>query len=411
MPVYRYKARNRDHYIITDIMEAVDKGDCVRKLKINDMVPLDVTEIKLASFLKGKDIVLTSGVSKQDLVFFLSQFYNLLNAGLSIIESLKIIIDQSSNKYLKRYLIKVLQDIRNGSSLYGAMSRQKKVFPKLLIEMVRVGEVIGNLPKIILDLHNYYQKQTKTTSDIKSALTYPIFLILTTITVTTFLLLAVIPEFQKNFAQMGRELPFLTRFVLSFSNFLQTKFLYLLLVTFLIFIISFLYNRKENGKRFFGKLLLKLPIFGEISRKGNLIRIARTYSTLLNNSVNAVEGLEITKNILNNQIYKDVIDKALINIQNGIPIHKAFEKHWAIDPVFVSMLTIGEETASIPELLSSIAEYYDNEMNLTIERLKKLMEPIMIVILAIVVGTIVLAILIPMLDMMDGGLVKIFKIY
>ena len=401
MLVYRYKARNRDHYIVSDIIEAVDKGDCVRKLKINDMVPLDVTEIKLASFLKGKDITLTSGVSKQDLVFFLSQFYNLLHAGLSMIESLKIIIDQTNNKYLKKYLIKVLQDIRNGSSLYGAMARQKRVFPKLLVEMIRVGEVIGNLPKVVLNLHDYYQKQTKTSSDIKSALTYPIFLLIATIVVTAFLLITVVPQFQKNFAELGKELPLITRWVLSFSHFMQTKFIFVLLGILLIIIIALVYNQKREGKLFFSTVALKIPIFGQISRKGNLIKIARTYSTLLDNSVNAIEGLEITKNIISNQVYIDVIDKALINVQNGIPLSKAFEKHWAIDPVFSSMLAIGEESATLDEMLSSIAEYYDNEMELTVERLKKMMEPIMIVILAVIVGTIVLAIMLPMFDMMD----------
>ena len=401
MPVYRYKARNRDHYIVSDIIEAVDKGDCVRKLKINDMVPLDVTEIKLASFLKGKDIPLTSGVSKQDLVFFLSQFYNLLHDGLSMIESLKIIIDQTNNKYLKKYLIKVLQDIRNGSSLYGAMARQKRVFPKLLVEMIRVGEVIGNLPKVVLNLHDYYQKQTKTSSDIKSALTYPIFLLIATIVVTAFLLITVVPQFQKNFAELGKELPLITRWVLSFSHFMQTKFIFVLLGILLIIIIALVYNQKREGKLFFSTVALKIPIFGQISRKGNLIKIARTYSTLLDNSVNAIEGLEITKNIISNQVYIDVIDKALINVQNGIPLSKAFEKHWAIDPVFSSMLAIGEESATLDEMLSSIAEYYDNEMELTVERLKKMMEPIMIVILAVIVGTIVLAIMLPMFDMMD----------
>ena len=188
------------------------------------------------------------------------------------------------------------------------MARQNN-FPKLLVEMIRVGEVIGNLPKIVLDLHNYYQKQTRTISDIKSALTYPIFLIFTTIVVTLIMMFTVVPEFQSNFAQMGRELPVITRFVISISSFFQTNFLYIILSVLLLFFMGILYNRNIKGKRFFGKLILKLPIFGNIARKSNLIHIARTYSTLLNNSVNAIEGLEITKNIINNQIYIDIIDR------------------------------------------------------------------------------------------------------
>ncbi|HEY8364799.1 MAG TPA: type II secretion system F family protein [Haloplasmataceae bacterium] len=403
MPIYRYRARNRDHYIVNDIMEAIDRGDCVRKLKLNNMVPIEVSEIKLATFIKGKDITLTSGVKKQDLVFFLSQFYNLLHAGLSIIESLKIIIDQTSNKYLKKYLIKVLQDIRNGSSLYGALARQKKVFPRLLVEMIRVGEVIGNLQTVVYDLYIYYQKQLKTTNEIKSALMYPIFLLIMTFVVSAILLLTVVPQFQSTFAQMGKELPFATRLILNFSHFLQTKFIYVILVIILIFTLGFLFYRKKEGKMFFSKLILRLPIVGQIVRKGNLIKIAQSYSTLLHNSVNAIEGLEVTRNILTNQVYIEILDKALLNIQNGIPMSAAFEKHWAVDPVFASMLTVGEESASVDEMLSSIAEYYENEMELTVQSLKKLMEPVIIVIMAVIVGIIVLSILLPMFEMMDGG--------
>jgi len=404
MPFYRYKARNRDNYVVSDIMEAVDKGDCVRKLKRNDMVPLDVTEIKITSFMKGKEITLTSGVSKQDLVFFLSQFYNLLNSGLGIIDSLKIIIEQTQNKYLKKYLIKILQDIRNGGSLYSAMARQKRVFPKLLVEMIRVGEVIGNLKKVVKDLHAYYQKQTKTNNEIKAALMYPIFLFVATITVTTFLLITVVPQFESTFSEMGKELPAITRFVLYLSNFLQTKYIFVILVISLFTILAILYNRSKEGKMFYSKLILKIPIFGSISKKGNLIKIARTYSTLLDNSVNAIEGLEVTKNILSNQVYIEILDKALLNIQNGIPISKAFDKQWSVEPVFSSMMAIGEETATLDEMLGSIADYYDNEMDMTIEKLKKMMEPLMIMILAGIVGTIVISIMLPMFGMMDGGL-------
>ncbi len=261
MPFYRYKARNRDKYIVSDIMEAIDKGDCVRRLKKNDMVPMEVLEIRMTSFLKGKEITITSGVSKQDIVFFLSQFYNLLKSGLGMIDCLKIIIDQTTNKYLKKYLIKILQDIRNGSTLYKAMSRQHKIFPKLLIEMIRVGEVIGNLKEVIFDLHAYYKKQAKTSSEVKSALMYPIFLLIATVGVTIFLLIAVVPQFQTTFAQMGKQLPAVTRFVLFMSKFIQTKFIYVLLVIGLITTSALMYNRKPEGKMFFSKLALKNPDF------------------------------------------------------------------------------------------------------------------------------------------------------
>ncbi len=404
MPFYKYKAKNRDKYVVSDIIEAVDKGDAVRKLKRNDMVPIDVVEIRITKLMQGKEIIITSGVSKQDLVFFLSQLYNLLNSGLILLDCFKIIIDQTSNKYLQKYLIKILQDLRNGSTLYRAMARQKRAFPKLMVEMIRVGEVIGKLKEVVKDLHIYYEKQNTTTSEIKSALMYPIFLLIATFAVTTFLMITVVPQFQETFADMGKDLPAITRFVLAFSGFFEKNMLMLLFTTLLFTIIGVLYNRNKKGKMFYSKFTLRVPVFGEINRKGNLIKVARTYATLLNNSVNAIEGLEITKNIITNQVYIEIIDKALLNVQNGVAISRAFSKHWAVDPVFSSMMAIGEETATLGEMLNSIANYYDNEMDISIEKLKKLMEPLMILILATIVGTIVLAIMIPLLSMMDGGI-------
>jgi len=403
MPYFRYKARNRDAYIVTDIMEAPDKSEVVRRIKNNNMVPLDVIELKLTSLLKGKEINITSGVSRQDLVFFLSQFYNLLHSGLSIIESLKIIIDQTQNKYLKKYLINILQDIRNGSPLHKALARQKKVFPKLMVEMVKVGEMIGKIEDVIYDMYIYYKKQLKTTNDIKGAMMYPIFMFVATIGVTIFLLTFVVPTFQSTFAEMGKELPAITQFILNVADFVKTKLIYVVLVLVLFITVALMFNRTDKGRMFYSKLALKLPLIKGIYRKGNLIRIASTYSTLLSNSVNAVEGLDITKEILTNRVFIDILDKASTNIQNGIPISKAFEKHWAVDPVFASMVAIGEETATLGVMLKNISEYYDAEMEVTVQRLKKFMEPIVLIILASIVGTILLAVMIPMFSMMETG--------
>lgn len=403
MPYFRYKARNRDAYIVTDIMEAPDKSEVVRRIKNNNMVPLDVIELKLTSLLKGKEINITSGVSRQDLVFFLSQFYNLLHSGLSIIESLKIIIDQTQNKYLKKYLINILQDIRNGSPLHKALARQKKVFPKLMVEMVKVGEMIGKIEDVIYDMYIYYKKQLKTTNDIKGAMMYPIFMFVATIGVTIFLLTFVVPTFQSTFAEMGQDLPGVTQFILNVADFVKTKLIYVVLVIVLFITLALMYNRTDKGRMFYSNLALKLPLIKGIYRKGNLIRIASTYSTLLSNSVNAVEGLDITKEILTNRVFIDILDKASTNIQNGIPISKAFEKHWAVDPVFASMVAIGEETATLGVMLKNISEYYDAEMEVTVQRLKKFMEPIVLIILASIVGTILLAVMIPMFSMMETG--------
>lgn len=403
MKVYRYKARNRESNIVNDILEAIDKGDAVRKLKRLDLVPIEINELRMSKLNNSLNITLTSGVSKKDLIFFLSQLYNLLHAGLGIIESLKIIIDQTTNKYLKKYLVVMLQDIRNGSSLYDAMYRQKKVFPKLMIEMIKVGESIGNLEEVVYDLHIYYEKQLKTINDIKSAMIYPLFLLVATIAVTIFLLVTVIPEIQGTIEASGAKLPLATRIVLNTSSFLQNYFFYLMFMILIIIIGLILYNRTDKGKDFYSKIALKAPIFGKINRKGNLVKISRTYSTLLKNKVNAIESLEIVRNILSNQIYKKIVDKSIVNISNGIPFSKAYEKNKYIDPVFSSMLAIGEETATLDEMLESVSEYYDAEMDAQVNTLKKMLEPIMIVVLVAIVGTIVLAVMLPMLTMLEGG--------
>jgi type IV pilus assembly protein PilC len=400
MRVFRYKARNREDLVINDIIEAVDKGDAVRKLKNNSLVPLELDELKVSKLGQGLNITLTSGISKKDLVFFLSQLYNLLHAGLGIIDCLKIIIDQTQNKYLKKYLVDMLQDIRNGSSLYDAMLEQKKAFPKLMIEMVKVGEAIGNLEQVIKDLHVYYEKQMKTASDIKGAMMYPVILLVATVAVTVFLMIAVIPQIQSSLESSGQELPAATKIVIATSEFLQSSWLPFFSAVAVIVIGLILFNKTEQGSQIYSKIAINVPIFGKVNRKANLVRISRTFSTLLTNKVNAVEALTITKNTLNNKVFIEIVEKSQINLENGIPLSKAYEKQKVIDPVFVSMLMIGEETATMEEMLGSLAEYYDSEMETQVTTLKKLMEPLMIMILTMVVGVIILAIMTPMFNMM-----------
>jgi type IV pilus assembly protein PilC len=400
MKVFRYKARNRENFVVNDIIEAVDKGDAVRKLKNNSLVPLELSELKVSKLGEGLNISLTSGISKKDLVFFLSQLYNLLHAGLGIIDALKIIIDQTQNKYLKKYLVDMLQDIRNGSSLYDAMVEQKKAFPKLMIEMIKVGEAIGNLEQVTKDLHMYYEKQMKTAQDIKGAMMYPVILLIATVAVTTFLMIAVIPQIQSSLESSGQELPAATKMVIATSEFLQNHSIPFFSAVLVVIIGLILFNKTEQGSQIYSKIAINVPIFGKVNRKGNLVRISRTFSTLLKNKVNAVEALTITKNTLNNKVFIEIVEKSQINLENGIPLSKAYEKQKVIDPVFVSMLQIGEETATMEEMLESLAEYYDTEMETQVNTLKKLMEPVMIMILTMVVGVIILAIMTPMFNMM-----------
>lgn len=398
--MFRYKARNRENHFITDLIEAIDKGDAVRKLKKNELIPLEVEEIKVSKIGEGLNITLTSGISKKELVFFLSQLYNLLHAGLSIIDSLKIIIDQTKNKYLRKYLIDVLQDIRNGHSFYEALKNQKNAFPKLMVEMVRVGEAIGNLEEIIHDLHIYYEKQMKNASDIKGAMMYPVILLFATIGVTIFLMISVIPQISSSLESSGVALPLATRVVINVSEFLQKNVVYVIVGIILITISLFVFGKTKNGKEVYSKIAINVPIFGKVNRKSNLVRISSTLSTLLKNKVNAIEAIDITNNIVTNTEFKKIVEKSKVNLENGIPLSKAYENQKIIDPVFVSMITIGEETATLDEMLKSLSEYYDAEMEVTVAALKKLMEPLMIVILVFVVGVIILAVMTPMFSML-----------
>lgn len=395
MKFFKYRAKNFENEVIIDIIEADDKADAIRKLKNNLLIPLELKEIKVNRISKFLQMTVTSGVSKRDLVFFLSQLYNLLNAGLGIIDSLKIIIDQTTNKYLRGYVANMLQDIRNGSSLYEAMKNCGKAFPRLMVEMVRVGEAIGNLKEIVHDLYRYYEKQLKNESDIKAALTYPIIIFVSTILVAIFLLTSVIPIIQASLEALGQELPLPTRIVIGVSNFLIDHGMVLMIAVILLMILLSLYHRTPKGKRVFSTLAIHLPIFGPLIRKSNLVRLSSTLSTLLRNRVNAIKALEITSNVIGNVRYKEIIDRSQTYLENGIPISKAFEKEKIIDPVFVSMMRIGEEAATLDEMLGNLATYYDTEMDMTIAQFKKLIEPIMTVFLVIIVGTILLAILLP----------------
>ncbi|ERJ13802.1 type II secretion system F family protein [Haloplasma contractile] len=403
LPFYRYRASSKDIYEVSDVIEAYSRKEAINRLKKLDLTPIEVEQLRFAFLYKDLELSLGSKISRKDLVFFLSQLSKLLHAGVGVMESFRIIVEQTTNKNLQKVLLKILHSLRNGTSLYLSMLEHRKVFPNLLVEMIRIGEATGELTPVIDDLETYYTKQTKTSNEIRSAMLYPIVLLVVTVAVTIFLMIVVVPQFQKTFESAGQELPMITKFVLEVSAFFKTSGLLVGLGLAAVAVLINMYKKTEKGHRFFSKFALKVPIFGNINKNGNIIRLSRSLATLINNSVNAIESIQITRNIITNDVYQDVLDKSLYNIQNGIPISAAFSDQWAVDPVFARMLSIGEETATLGEMMNSLAEYYDREMDSQVERLKTLLEPLMIIFLALIVGTIVLSIMIPMYGLMDSG--------
>lgn len=403
MPLFKYKAVNKDKYTVNGQIEAFNKKDAIHKIKEQNLLPFDLQEVRVSFLQKDINIQIGNPIKLQDKIFFLSQFSNLLKAGLGIVDALKIIIDQTTNKHLEKILIDVLSEIRNGNTLYVAFSKYPKEFPKLILEMIKVGELTNTLDKILDQLRVYYEKQYVTSREIKSAMSYPMFLLVASTLVSVILLTFVVPQFQKTFQSAGLELPAITKFVLSTSYFLQNYILHILVGIVLISLSVYIFSKKTYGQKFFSKAYLKIPVLGDVNKKGNLVKISRTLGSLITNHAEVIESLNITKNILTNTVYADIVDKSITYVENGVPLNAAFSDHWAVEPVFSSMLAIGEETASLGTMLNKLADYYDTELEVKVQRLKTMLEPVMVIFLAVIVGTIVLAIMVPMFKMLESG--------
>ncbi|MBX0358874.1 type II secretion system F family protein [Halobacillus sp. Nhm2S1] len=399
MPYYSYQGRSLLGKAQKGRLRANSRKEAVLSLKEQGIT---ISEIKEIDSIFLKDIQIGSPVKPKDFVIYLRQFSTLMRAGISLLESTKILAKQSNSRALSEALYDISDQLESGRAFSEAAASHSKIFSNLFINMVRAGEVGGNLDDILERLAVYYEKQYDTRQKIISALTYPLVVGLIAVGIVIFLLTFVVPRFASMFDTMGGELPWITQLTLSMSQFFQSFWYLVILIPVVLFIaFKLLVDRNPKLQYTLDVLKLKIPVFGPLIQKAALVRMTSTLSSLMNSSVPILKSLQVTQNVVENKVVERAIMNSYKSLEKGNNLSDPLREYPIFPPLVIQMMAVGEETGSLDYMLSKVAEFYESELEYTTDRLKTLIEPLMILVLALVVGGIVAAIAVPMFSIFD----------
>ncbi|NFN94148.1 type II secretion system F family protein [Clostridium botulinum] len=395
MPNFKYRAMNTDGEKIHGNHEADSKGEVIEFISSNGYYPLMVEEIIESKQIEFK---FNNKVKLKDLSIFCRQFYTMLDAGVPILTCLNILTSQTTNAKLKETLKEVEDDVEKGGVLSNAMRKHTEVFPGLLVSLVSAGEASGNLDSIMLRMANHYEKENKVSNKVRNAMIYPIILGLVAITAVVFILTYVMPTFTDLFIESGLNLPWSTKFLLWSSASLKAHWFMILLAIVGIIIAIKYYLKTEQGSIAASKLKLKLPVIRRLNEMIIVSRFTRTLSTLLSSGLPLVQALDIVIGVIDNKIAEDAILKVKEKVVRGESLNSSLRETEIFPQMLYSMIKIGEETGSLDDILNKTADFYDEELESTIQTTVALMEPALIVIMGVIIGFIIISIMIPMFD-------------
>lgn len=396
--IYKYKAISQKGEIIEGFFEGYKESDILAMLKGNNYLPIKIEK----DIGKSAKIDLFSPkIKKKDLAIFCRQFYTMIDAGIGIVKSIDILEKQTENKTLVKALGILHEDVQKGFTLSEAMKTHLRVFPSLLINMVEAGEFSGNLDIIMERMALHYEKESKLENKIKSALNYPILLAFISIMVIIFLLVVVMPTFIGLFESNGQALPKSTQILLTISNNL-TEFWYIFILGILGGLFGFITFKKTNsGKLLLDDIKLKTPIIKNMHIKIITSRFTRTLSILVSSGMPLLESIRMVGKVVGNKVVQDKLEIAVEDIRKGSTLSKSIRKMEVFPPMVDSMIKIGEESGSLGDILYKTADFYDEEVEIGLQKMTTLMEPLMIVFMALIVGFIVISMALPMIDIVN----------
>ncbi|MBQ9119275.1 MAG: type II secretion system F family protein [Lachnospiraceae bacterium] len=402
MPQYTYIAVTPQGKEKKGKIDASDEAKAKAILKKDGMVLLSLSE---ASMLE-KDINITIGnpVKARDLGVFCRQFQSILNAGVTIIEALRMLGEQTENKAFAKAILETAAHVGKGETLADAMRQNPKIFPAILINMVEAGEASGSMDTSFARMATHFEKTAKTQAMIRKAMIYPVVLMLVAVVVVIIMSVVVFPKFSTMFESMGSELPGITKMVMGLSDFLVESWYILLLVVVLLVVVLKVFQTTPAGKHVFGWLAMKAPVFGKMNVKSASANFARTLSTLVSSGMSISEALEITARSMGNIWYQEALEKAKLEVEQGVGLSVALKACELFPPMVYQMLNIGESTGNVETMLDKVAEYYEEEVEMQTQGLSAAMEPMIIVVMGVIVAVLVLAMYMPMIQMYgDAG--------
>ncbi len=400
---FEYKVRDQAGKVKTGKLEAETQSQVANKLKGMGYAPLSITEaggggmsreIKIPGMGKKK-------VKLKDLAVFSRQFATMINSGLSLLRALSILTEQTENKELARILGEVRNDIETGSSLSVGMAKHPNVFPPLMVNMCRAGEVGGFLDMVLLQIAENYEAEVKLKGKVKAAMTYPVVVFVIAILAVIGMLLFIVPVFVGLFADFDSELPAPTRFLVFLSGLM--KFMAPLgLIGFIAFMMTWPKVKQRDGVRnVLDPIKLKVPVFGLLFQKIALARFARNLGTMMKSGVPILQSLDIVASTTGNVVLERAIRDVQESVRNGEALAQPLTNHPVFPPMVVQMMAVGEDTGALDTMLHKISEFYDQEVEATTEALTALIEPIMIVVIGAIIGAMIVALYMPIFTLMN----------
>ena len=404
MPVFEYKALDISGKRIKGIIDADSPKVARLKLKAGGIFPTEISEdTRLKTPLSSREVKLSKifrRIKAQEITTMTRQLSTLVGAGLPLLASLSALIDQVSNPLLKKIITQVREEVTKGSSLADAMGYHPRVFPSLYVNMVRAGETSGTLEAILFRLADFSENQIRLRNRIWAALIYPILMVFIGGGVVAFLLAFVIPTVSNIFTEMHQTLPLPTILLISVSNFMKDFWWIMILFAALFILVANRYIKKtESGGLLYDRLKLKIPLFGSLVVKTALSRFSRTLGILLKSGIPLLLSLDIVKSVVNNKILSEAIESTRENVREGESIASPLGRNKFFPPLVIHMISAGEKSGELEEMLLRVADAYDNEVETTVSALTSIIEPVLILFMGLVVGFIVLATLLPILEM------------
>ncbi len=400
MPGFSYVAVDKRGKEKRGSLEAETRERALEQLKAEGLIPVSVRE--QGALNKEIDFSIGKKVKPRDLSVFCRQFVSITQAGVPMKEALQMLSEQTENKWLKRAISEVLLNVEKGNTLADSMRSQPDIFPPMLVNMVEAGEQSGSLEMAFSRMAVHFEKEAKLKATIKKATIYPIILVIAAIGVIAVMLLFVIPIFIDMFADLDIEMPAITMFVMNSSKWMTSHWYVVLAMIVGVVVAYKLIYRTTQGRLTIDRIKMKMPLFGKLTVKTACSQFARTMSTLLMSGISTIDALETTSKIVNNIHYTNAMLKAREEVMKGIPLSEPLEASGIFPPMVYHMTGIGEETGNVEEMLEKMADYYDEEVEMTTQSVLAAMEPIIILFMALIIGTLVIAVIKPIASMYSG---------
>ena len=400
MPGYKYEIITPTGKTKTGTLEAANEEAARTELKTagNTVVSL------AAAGIMEKDIEIHIGkaVKPRELSVFCRQFESILNAGVTVVDALTMLSEQSENKRFRLAIEQVRDSVQKGASLADAMAEHPKIFPAIMVHMIAAGEASGGLDVAFARLGTFFEKDAHLKGMIAKSMIYPVILICVIICVVIIMMVKIVPTFTESFAEVGAELPGITLAVMAFSDALLHNWYWILggIAVFVFFMAEF--KKTERGAMFFGSVQLKLPLFGKLTIKTASAQLTRTLSTLLGSGVPLVDAIDIVQKIMKNHIVRSVLATTEKSVRDGIPLSVPLKESGVFPPMVYHMIGIGEETGNVEDMMDKIADYYDEEVQMATEGLLAAIEPLIIILMALIVVPIILAVMMPMFSLYNA---------